>query len=101
MIFFAVCPKNFEPYLAKELTSLKATNIKESLGGVYFEAKLDIAYEITLTTRLANKILLILQKSAVKSVEECYIVAKSINWSDHFDVSKTFIIRKFRITRHT
>ncbi|MEL4250345.1 bifunctional 23S rRNA (guanine(2069)-N(7))-methyltransferase RlmK/23S rRNA (guanine(2445)-N(2))-methyltransferase RlmL [Shewanella xiamenensis] len=90
--FFAAAPKGFEYSLAQELTEFGATEIKESVAGVYFTAPLALAYRITLWTRLASRIVLVIYKGPCESAEQLYNAAYCIDWSAHFSNRNTFSI---------
>ncbi|AZG73969.1 bifunctional 23S rRNA (guanine(2069)-N(7))-methyltransferase RlmK/23S rRNA (guanine(2445)-N(2))-methyltransferase RlmL [Shewanella livingstonensis] len=90
--FFAAAPKGFEYSLASELKEFGATDVKESVAGVYFTASLELAYRITLWTRLASRIVLVIYKGACDSAEQLYNAAYCIDWPSHFSYKKTFSI---------
>ncbi|QHS14182.1 bifunctional 23S rRNA (guanine(2069)-N(7))-methyltransferase RlmK/23S rRNA (guanine(2445)-N(2))-methyltransferase RlmL [Shewanella sp. Arc9-LZ] len=90
--FFAAAPKGFEYSLASELKEFGATDVKESVAGVYFSASLELAYRITLWTRLASRIVLVIYKGACDSAEQLYNAAYCIDWPSHFSHKKTFSI---------
>ncbi|MCL2919749.1 bifunctional 23S rRNA (guanine(2069)-N(7))-methyltransferase RlmK/23S rRNA (guanine(2445)-N(2))-methyltransferase RlmL [Shewanella litorisediminis] len=90
--FFAAAPKGFEYALAKELETLGAENVRESVAGVYFSATLAQGYQITLWTRLASRIVLILFTGECQSAEQLYNAAYTIDWPSHFNNRNTFSI---------
>ncbi|MBM7071909.1 bifunctional 23S rRNA (guanine(2069)-N(7))-methyltransferase RlmK/23S rRNA (guanine(2445)-N(2))-methyltransferase RlmL [Shewanella sp. 202IG2-18] len=90
--FFAAAPKGCEYSLARELDNLGATEIKESVAGVYFSGSLEIGYRITLWSRIASRIVLILQKATCNNPEELYDTAYCIDWPSHFSNRSTFSI---------
>ena len=90
--FFAAAPKGCEYSLAKELESLGAEQIKESVAGVFFSASLEQGYRITLWSRISSRIILILQKTTCNTPEELYDTAYCIDWPSHFSNSSTFSI---------
>ncbi|QIR16206.1 bifunctional 23S rRNA (guanine(2069)-N(7))-methyltransferase RlmK/23S rRNA (guanine(2445)-N(2))-methyltransferase RlmL [Shewanella aestuarii] len=90
--FFAAAPKGFEYSLACELKDLGALEVKESVAGVYFSAPLELAYRITLWTRLASRIVLVIYKGPCESPEQLYNAAYCIDWPSHFSNKKTFSI---------
>jgi 23S rRNA (guanine2445-N2)-methyltransferase / 23S rRNA (guanine2069-N7)-methyltransferase len=90
--FFAAAPKGFEYSLANELTEFGATDVKESVAGVYFSASLELAYRITLWTRLASRIVVVIYKGPCDSAEQLYNAAYCIDWPSHFSNKKTFSI---------
>ena len=90
--YFAAAPRGFGYSLAQELVKLGASEVKESVAGVYFSASLELGYRITLWSRLASRIVLVLQKSPCNSPEELYNAAYCIDWPSHFSNNNTFSI---------
>ncbi|WP_338593048.1 bifunctional 23S rRNA (guanine(2069)-N(7))-methyltransferase RlmK/23S rRNA (guanine(2445)-N(2))-methyltransferase RlmL [Shewanella khirikhana] len=90
--FFAAAPKGFEYALAKELEALGASEVRESVAGVYFSANLEQGYRITLWSRLASRIVIILFNGECETPEQLYNAAYSIDWPSHFSNRCTFSI---------
>ncbi|GGI88362.1 bifunctional 23S rRNA (guanine(2069)-N(7))-methyltransferase RlmK/23S rRNA (guanine(2445)-N(2))-methyltransferase RlmL [Shewanella gelidii] len=90
--FFAAAPKGFEYSLATELKAFGAEDVKESVAGVFFSAPLELAYRITLWTRLASRIILVIYKGPCESAEQLYNAAYCIDWPSHFSNKTTFSI---------
>ena len=90
--FFANAPRNMEPLLAEELTSLDIGGVSETRGGVYFEDELAAGYRACLWSRIANRVLLQLAHFPAETPEALYDGVKAIDWSAHFDVTQTFAI---------
>ncbi|MEY8193952.1 MAG: bifunctional 23S rRNA (guanine(2069)-N(7))-methyltransferase RlmK/23S rRNA (guanine(2445)-N(2))-methyltransferase RlmL [Cycloclasticus sp.] len=90
--YFASTAKGMELILADELRALKADKVKDALGGVYFDGDMEMALRVCLWSRLANRVLMPLAKYAAQTPEQLYAGAMKIDWSQHFDVDKTFAI---------
>lgn len=90
--FFASCPKNLELLVEQELLQLGATELKQTVAGVYFQATIAQAYRICLWSRLVNRVFLILTRASVQSIEELYAVAKNINWLEHMNATGTLAV---------
>ena len=90
--FFANAPRNMEPLLAEELTALGVKGVAETRGGVYFEDTLAAGYRACLWSRIANRVLLQLAHFPAETPEDLYAGVKAIDWSAHFDVTRTFAI---------
>ena len=82
-MWFASCPKGLESLLASELTSLGAGKTRETVAGVYVEGTLAFAYRACLWSRLANRVLLPLEKFEVSSADDLYRGVRSIPWEMH------------------
>ncbi len=90
--FFATCPKGIENLLFNELTDLGATELRETVAGVYFFASLETAYRICLWSRLANKILLPLASFSVTNQEELYGGVRQLPWQEHLNPSGSLLV---------
>jgi len=90
--YFATTAKGMELILADELEQIGAKQIKPAAGGVYFEGEIDMALRACLWSRLANRILMPLARFTAQTSDQLYTGSLKINWSEHFDVSKTFAI---------
>lgn len=86
--FFASCPKGLEGLLEEELKSLGIADCFQTVAGVYFsnsasEDGIRDSYKACLWSRLANKILLPLDRINARSADEIYDAVKAIPW-EHF-----------------
>ncbi|MFN3581526.1 MAG: bifunctional 23S rRNA (guanine(2069)-N(7))-methyltransferase RlmK/23S rRNA (guanine(2445)-N(2))-methyltransferase RlmL [Pseudomonas sp.] len=81
--FFVTCPKGIEGLLLDELTGLGAESARETLAGVSVRGDLSLGYRICLWSRLANRVLLVLERFAVGDAEELYAGVARIDWTEH------------------
>lgn len=88
--YFAACPKGLENLLLQELETLGATDVRETVAGVYFAGEAALIYKACLWSRLANKILLPLANFSVKDEQSLYEGIATIAWEDHLEVDGTF-----------
>ncbi len=89
---FATTPKMMENLLANELHELGAQSIKQTIAGVYFQGDLELAYRVCLWSRIANRVLLVLDKFSVHSQNDLYNGVQKINWLEHFEAESTFAV---------
>jgi len=89
---FATCPKSLEGLLFNEITQLGATDVRETVAGVYFSGTLETAYRVCLWSRLANKILLPLTSFDVNSQEDLYDGTRKIAWQEHLSPTGTLLV---------
>ncbi len=89
---FATCPKGLEGLLAVELDGLGAVEIRETLAGVGFQARLESLYRICLWSRLANRVLLALAEIDVRNTDELYAGVRAIEWGEHLTVAHTIAV---------
>jgi 23S rRNA (guanine2445-N2)-methyltransferase / 23S rRNA (guanine2069-N7)-methyltransferase len=90
--FFAAAPRGYEYALSLELAELGASDIKESVAGVYFTASLELGYRITLWSRIASRIIFVIYKGPCESPEQLYNAAYGIDWQMEFNHRSTFSI---------
>lgn len=90
--YFVTCPKGLENLLNQELSLLGASQIRETVAGVYFDGGLDVAYRVCLWSRLANKVLLPLTKGAVDSAEQLYALVHGLPWESHLLPEATILV---------
>jgi len=90
--FFAACPKGLESLLFDELHTLGATDIRETVAGVYFHGDHRVGYRVCLWSRLANKVLLPLKTISLKGNDSLYEGAASIAWDEHIDPEGTLSV---------
>ncbi|MDF9391388.1 MULTISPECIES: bifunctional 23S rRNA (guanine(2069)-N(7))-methyltransferase RlmK/23S rRNA (guanine(2445)-N(2))-methyltransferase RlmL [Methylococcus] len=90
--FFATTPKGLEPLLVRELDGLGAESVKEARAGVEFRGTLETAYRACLWSRLANRILMPLDRFAAATPEVLYDGVQRTDWSRHFGPDATLAV---------
>jgi hypothetical protein len=82
----------FRIIIRAKLISLGAQHTKQTVAGVKVDGDLALAYRICLWSRLANRVLLPLEKIPVVNAEQLYSGIRNINWLEHFEPSNTFVV---------
>ena len=90
--FFATTPKALEGILTDELRTLGITEFKATTAGVAFSGDLEMAYRVCLWSRVANRVLLVLNSFEVRSQDDLYRAVQEINWFEHFGAEDTFAV---------
>ena len=90
--FFVTCPKSIEALLQTEIESLGGRSTKQTVAGVYFNGTLETAYRICLWSRLANRLLLSLERAELNNADDLYQCARLIDWSQWFSEDKSLVI---------
>lgn len=90
--YLATCPTGVGPLLAQELSGLGAKELVERPIGVSFCGDLALAYRVCLWSRLANRILLLLDRSEVDGPDALYQRVSAINWRAHLSENSTFMV---------
>lgn len=102
--FFASCAKSLEPLLEEELHQAGASQVRQTVAGVYFSGTLTEAYRAVMFSRIANRIILILHEQAVPDTDALYAAADSIDWTQHMSSNHSFAVSAAGTTqnlRHT
>lgn len=96
LTFFATCPKGLEDLLVDEVKTLAEVKVRSTVGGVYFYATLKTAYGLCLWSRVANRVLLILndpdESPPIATELALYSTAADVAWEDHMDASTSFSV---------
>jgi putative N6-adenine-specific DNA methylase len=87
--FFAPCPRGLEALLAGELTSLGASAVQGTAGGVGFSGTWETCYRANLWSRLASRVLWRVGEFDYANEDDIYAAARAVNWFDLFDVNRT------------
>ncbi|SDS42689.1 23S rRNA m(2)G-2445 methyltransferase [Halopseudomonas xinjiangensis] len=90
--FFVTCPKGIEGLLLDELRALGAVTVKETIAGASVTADLEFGYRCCLWSRLANRVLLILDRFPADSAESLYEGIRGIDWTEHSTPSGTLAV---------
>lgn len=90
--FFATTPKALEGILANEIEMLGGKNVQQKLAGVAFQGDLPIAYTACLWSRVASRILLLLDSFEVKSQQDLYAGIQRIDWFEHLNPSDSLAV---------
>ncbi|WP_237057082.1 bifunctional 23S rRNA (guanine(2069)-N(7))-methyltransferase RlmK/23S rRNA (guanine(2445)-N(2))-methyltransferase RlmL [Microbulbifer sediminum] len=81
----ATCPRGLEALLAAELRELGATDLREQPAAVHFSGDLELAYRCCLWSRLANRVLLRLASTKVRTADELYRAVAALPWEEHIN----------------
>ena len=90
--FLATCPVGLGPLLLDELGALGAVDLRDTPAGVHFRGPLAMAYRACLWSRLANRILLRVSETAVRSTQDVYDAARGLRWSEHLSPETRFAV---------
>lgn len=90
--FFATTARGLEYLLQDELAALGIEASRQTPGGVHFEASLEQAYRVCLWSRVASRILLVLDQFEAADAEQLYQAVAQIDWPQIFDAQKSMTI---------
>jgi 23S rRNA (guanine2445-N2)-methyltransferase / 23S rRNA (guanine2069-N7)-methyltransferase len=90
--FFITCPKGLEPLLFEELTSMGLKGLKQSLAHVELQGSLEDAYRVCLWSRLANRVLMMIDRFPCLKTEQLYTKAVGIDWLSHLSPDDKIVV---------
>lgn len=90
--FFATCATSLEYLLVDELKQIGATNVKEGLSLVNFEAEWPLVYDILMWSRIASRVLYPIAKFEAKDEQALYDQVSIIDWSQHIAANASFLV---------
>ncbi|TLX57193.1 bifunctional 23S rRNA (guanine(2069)-N(7))-methyltransferase RlmK/23S rRNA (guanine(2445)-N(2))-methyltransferase RlmL, partial [Stutzerimonas nosocomialis] len=77
------CPKGLESLLLEEATALGLEEAREQTAAVRGFGPIEVAYRLCLWSRLANRVLLLLQRFAVTDAQTLYDGVHALDWAEH------------------
>lgn len=89
---FATCAKGLENLLFDELHQLKASNVRQTIAGCWFEGDLAVAYRSCLWSRIASRVLMKLGDCDALRAEAIPVAVANTPWETIFSPAQTFII---------
>ncbi|WP_092389679.1 bifunctional 23S rRNA (guanine(2069)-N(7))-methyltransferase RlmK/23S rRNA (guanine(2445)-N(2))-methyltransferase RlmL [Halopseudomonas salegens] len=90
--YFVSCPKGIEGLLLDEVRQLGADQAKETVAGVSCQGDLALGYRLCLWSRLANRVLLVLDRFAAEDAAALYQGVSAIDWADHLTAEGTLAV---------
>ena len=107
MELFATCGTGLEAILGQELRGLGMDEVRPLTGGVAFSADLEQAYTALLWSRVASRILLVLERVEATDSDSLYAGVRGIAWEDVVAPGATIAVNargtndQLRDTRYT
>ena len=80
---FLTCPKGLEALLAEEAAALGLEEVREHTSAIRGFADMQTAYRLCLWSRLANRVLLVLSRFAMKNADDLYDGILAVDWHEH------------------
>ena len=77
------CPKGLEGLLLDEAVALGLEDAREQSAAVRGFGSMEVAYQLCLWSRLANRVLLVLHRFATVNADTLYDGVHEIEWADH------------------
>ncbi|MDO5091027.1 MAG: bifunctional 23S rRNA (guanine(2069)-N(7))-methyltransferase RlmK/23S rRNA (guanine(2445)-N(2))-methyltransferase RlmL [Cardiobacteriaceae bacterium] len=86
------CAKGSEQVLTAEAQALGLQQVKTGVAVVSGEGDLDAAYRLCLWSRVASRVLWVLDEGEITSPDDLYARLYALDWDDHLDVDRTFAV---------
>ncbi|WP_333607012.1 bifunctional 23S rRNA (guanine(2069)-N(7))-methyltransferase RlmK/23S rRNA (guanine(2445)-N(2))-methyltransferase RlmL [Arsukibacterium sp.] len=87
--FWALTSKGVEELLADEIRQQQGEVLKVTMGVVRFKADIKVAYKLCLWSRLATRIMRLIQSEPVTADSDVYQIASKIDWGQLMSVRQT------------
>ncbi len=95
--FIITCADGLETPLQTELDSFGIASEIKSTGRLAVSGSVRDLYQICLWSRVASRVLMLIKRRNINSeydvAEQLYSLAKSVNWTEQFNLEQTFAIR--------
>ncbi|RRV16041.1 bifunctional 23S rRNA (guanine(2069)-N(7))-methyltransferase RlmK/23S rRNA (guanine(2445)-N(2))-methyltransferase RlmL [Pseudomonas saudiphocaensis] len=86
------CPKGLEGLLLEETINLGLEEAREQTAAIRGQGSLEVAYRLCLWSRLANRVLLVLDRFTTTNAETLYDGVYRIDWAEHLEPGGTLAV---------
>ncbi len=86
------CPKGLEGLLLDEAIGLGLEEAREQTSALRGFGSMEVAYRLCLWSRLANRVLLVIDRFATENAETLYDGVYRVDWSEHLDATGTLAV---------
>jgi len=86
------CPKGLEGLLLEEAIGLGLEEAREQTAAVRGFAGMEVAYRLCLWSRLANRVLLVIDRFATTNAETLYEGVHQVDWSEHLQATGSLAV---------
>ncbi|MCD6409727.1 MAG: class I SAM-dependent RNA methyltransferase [Candidatus Verstraetearchaeota archaeon] len=98
--FAATTVYGFEDLAALEVEQLLGVKAEISIGKLFFKAPLSAIYKLNIEARLLHKVILLLWRGEVSSLEEIYKAARRVDYALFIASEQSFAVRADRFGTH-
>ena len=86
------CPKGLEGLLLDEAIGLGLEEAREQTAAIRGFADMEVAYRLCLWSRLANRVLLVINRFAMVNAETLYEGVYQIDWAEHLEATGSLAV---------
>ncbi len=91
--YFSPCPRYVEELLVSEIRAIApGSEPRATTGGVSFVGSTETGLRVCLWSRLADRVLLELERDTVSGKDDLYAFARHVPWERHFSVNDTIAV---------
>ena len=91
--YFSPCPRYVEELLVSEIRAIAPdSEPRATTGGVSFVGRKETGLRMCLWSRLADRVLLELERDRVAGRDDLYALARHVPWERHFSVDETIAV---------
>lgn len=90
--YFVSCPRGVAPLLQQELEALGGRGIAIEPSGCRVRGPLGFGYRMCLWSRLASRVVLLLEDAVVEDGDALYDFVRGMPWEDHLDPSGSLAV---------
>ena len=89
---YLTCPKGLEGLLAEEARGLGLLDVREHTSAIRGAGDMETAYRLCLWSRLANRVLLVLERFTMSNADDLYQGVHGVDWQDHLAADGTLAV---------
>ncbi len=86
------CPKGLESLLLAEAVELGLEDAREQTAAIRGAGSMEVAYRLCLWSRLANRVLLVLDRFATENADTLYDGVYRIDWAEHLEATGSLAV---------
>ena len=86
------CPKGLEGLLLDEAIGLGLEEAREQTAAIRGMGSMEVAYRLCLWSRLANRVLLVIDRFATENAETLYDGVYRVDWAEHLEATGTLAV---------
>ena len=90
--YFVACPKGLELLLVDELQHLGGQSVQAARAGCFFSASMLDAYRCVMWSRLASRLVFLMDTFSVQGREDLYDGIAAIDWTEHLPIDASFAV---------
>ncbi|MEM0080101.1 MAG: tRNA (guanine(6)-N2)-methyltransferase [Nitrososphaerota archaeon] len=95
-IWFATTVTGLEDVATKEIEELTNVEAEPDVGKVFFKGSLEDAAIVNYSSRIVNRVFLLLARGPVSTLDDVYKIARSIDYREYVNPTQSFAVKAER-----